>query len=66
MLSGHTHGGQLSLFGLRPTQLAYHEDNGLYLDGDRALLVSPGIGGVVPFRFGVSPEIEVITLHQLK
>ena len=65
-LSGHTHGGQFSLFGLRPTQLAYREDNGLYLDGDRALMVSPGIGGVVPFRFGLSPEIEVITLHQLK
>lgn len=65
-LSGHTHGGQLSLFGWRPTQLTNKEDSGLYHDatGRHALYVSTGLGGVLPFRLGVSPEIVVITLHR--
>lgn len=62
-LSGHTHGGQFSIFGLRPTQLSYDEDYGLYQSGDRYLYVSGGVGGVVPYRYGVYPEITVITLH---
>lgn len=65
-LSGHTHGGQISIFGLRPTRLTGKEDLGLYHDGNRYLYVSGGIGGLVPFRFGVSPEITVITLHRKK
>ena len=62
-LSGHTHGGQVSLLGLRPTWFSYREDCGLYHEQDRALFVSSGLGGVVPFRFGVPPEIVVITLR---
>ena len=65
-LSGHTHGGQFSLFGWRPTMFAYHEDKGLYLDHGRALYVSAGLGGLLHFRFGVPPQITLITLHQLK
>ena len=63
-LSGHTHGGQVSLFGLRPTRFSYKQDKGLYTQGQRSLFVSSGIGGVVPFRFGVPPEIVVITLRR--
>lgn len=66
MLSGHTHGGQLSLFGIRISQLLLKEDYGLYRDGSRALYVTSGFGGLIPFRFGVSSEIAVITLHQQK
>ena len=62
-LSGHTHGGQVSLFGKRPTQLSGKEDCGLYEQSGRFLHVSSGLGGVVPFRFGVPPEIVVITLR---
>lgn len=62
-LSGHTHGGQLSLFGLRPTMWKYGEDKGLYSEGDRSLYVSTGLGGLLPFRYGVYAEITVITLH---
>ncbi len=62
-LSGHTHGGQVSLFGMRPTQLSGKEDCGLYGQSGRFLHVSSGLGGVVAFRFGVLPEIVVITLH---
>lgn len=63
-LSGHTHGGQVSLFGLRPTQLVYPEDYGLYSNHSRYLYVSGGIGGVVPFRLNMKPEINIITLHR--
>ncbi|GAB6951017.1 metallophosphoesterase [Hoylesella timonensis 4401737 = DSM 22865 = JCM 15640] len=65
-LSGHTHGGQLSLFGIRISQLLLKEDYGLYRDGSRALYVTSGFGGLIPFRFGVSSEIAVITLHRQK
>ena len=61
-LSGHTHGGQVSLMGLRPTQINNNEDCGLYFRSGRALYVSSGLGGFVPFRLGVYPEIVVITL----
>lgn len=64
-LSGHTHGGQLSLFGFRPTELTYKQDAGLYKNGDRWLCVSTGIGGLVPFRFADPPEIVVITLTKV-
>ena len=63
-LSGHTHGGQLSLFGMRPTQLVGKEDFGLFRSNGQYLYVTCGIGGVLPFRFGVSPEIVVITLRR--
>lgn len=65
-ISGHTHGGQLSLFGWRPTKLVCNEDYGLYLDHDRALYVSAGLGGLLHFRFGISGQITVITLHRYK
>ena len=62
-LSGHTHGGQLSLFGLRASQIMEKKDRGLYEQDGRYLYVTSGLGGLVPFRFGVPPEIVVITLH---
>lgn len=62
-LSGHTHGGQMSIFGLRPTRLIGKEDAGLYRDGGRSLYVSTGLGGFVPFRFHMDPEIVEITLR---
>jgi len=65
-LSGHTHGGQMSLFGLRPSQWRYRQDFGLYERHGRYLYVTAGIGGVVPFRLGSAAEIVVITLHQAR
>ena len=64
-LSGHTHGGQFSLFGLSPAMFMYKEYQGMYYAGDRALYVTKGLGGVIPFRFGVKPEIAVITLRRI-
>lgn len=63
-LSGHTHGGQFSLFGLRPTQLTAREDDGLYNKDGRMLFVSTGLGGFVPFRFNMPPEVVEITLKR--
>ncbi len=65
-LCGHTHGGQVRLFGWSPVvpsrfgnRYAYghvHEDG-------RDLVVSGGIGcSMLPVRFGVTPEITVIEL----
>lgn len=63
-LSGHTHGGHLSLLGLSPAAIRYREYEGLYHVGPRALYVTKGVGGVVPFRFGTPAEIVVITLRK--
>ena len=65
-LSGHTHGGQFSLFGWRPTRLTNTEDAGVYNEGERYINVSTGIGGVLPFRFNMKPEVVEITLKVKK
>lgn len=65
-LSGHTHAGQVSVFGLRFTQLTAHNDYGLYNQGRQQLYVTSGLGGVVAMRFGATAEIAVITLHKTK
>ena len=65
-LSGHTHAGQISPFGMRPTMLSYKEDYGLHQLEGKYLYVTAGLGGLVPIRLGTTPEIAVITLHRLK
>ena len=61
-LSGHTHGGQMSLFGLSPAAMRYKEYSGRYDEYGRTLYVSKGLGGVIPFRLGAPGEIVVVTL----
>ncbi|MBP7098052.1 MAG: metallophosphoesterase, partial [Prevotella sp.] len=61
-LSGHTHGGQINIFGLRPTTFVYPNDHGLSEEGGRYLYVTSGIGALIPFRLGATAEITVITL----
>lgn len=63
-LSGHTHAMQFSVFGFSPAALVYKEWGGMYNEGTRAINVSTGMGGFIPFRFGASNEIVVITLHK--
>lgn len=63
-LCGHTHAGQINIFGLRPSRLVYREDYGLYEKEGRYLYVSAGLGGLIPFRFGATPDIVVFTLHR--
>ncbi len=63
-LSGHTHGGQFSLFGWSPASLFYDEWYGTTYEGSRALDVTSGLGALIPFRLGMSGEIVVITLKK--
>ena len=63
-LSGHTHGGQFSLFGWSPVALTYDEWQGMTYEGDRALYVSTGAGSLIPFRLNQPREIVVITLRK--
>jgi hypothetical protein len=63
-LSGHTHGGQLALLGLSPAQLRYRESRGHYQIGKQQLYVTSGVGGLLPCRIGVVPEMVVITLKR--
>ncbi len=67
-LSGHTHGGQvwLPLLGRLVIPSAYGQRvaYGHISESGRDLIVSAGLGcSVLPVRFGVPPEITVITLQ---
>lgn len=68
VLAGHTHGGQISLPWVgQPAQWGKPENRyirGPYVEGDRRLFVSPGIGtSIFPMRLGVPPEISRLTLR---
>lgn len=63
-LSGHTHNMQFSLFGWSPMSLLGGEVNGWYREGSQSLYVTAGLGGLIPFRFGATGEIVVITLRK--
>lgn len=62
-LSGHTHGGQINLFGWTPFVKDPHElqfRGGHYVMENRHLLVSKGLGcSGVPMRIGAWPQIVV-------
>jgi predicted MPP superfamily phosphohydrolase len=65
-LSGHTHGGQVRLFGwspIVPSEFGNRFAYGHIIENGRHLIVSGGLGcSVVPVRFGVPPEITVVDL----
>ena len=64
-LSGHTHGGQLLIGGFHPISLVSSEWAGTYREGPRMLFVSTGLGeALFTFRYGVWPEIDVLTLQK--
>jgi uncharacterized protein len=66
MLSGHTHGGQVNLPGLgRPTlgRRTRRFAAGMYRHGRTQVYVNKGIGFGFRFRFGVRPEVALITLQ---
>ena len=62
-LSGHTHAMQFVVMGWSPASFIYTEWGGMYYEGSRAINVSVGMGGFIPFRIGANNEIVVITLH---
>lgn len=72
-LCGHTHGGQVRLFGFSPivpsrfgNRYAYGhvvDTDALYAGGTRHMVVSGGLGcAIAPVRFGVPPEIVLVEL----
>ncbi|MDH6269516.1 putative MPP superfamily phosphohydrolase [Rhizobium sp. SG_E_25_P2] len=65
-LSGHTHGGQINLFGWRPVSASRGSARypaGHYHNGGRDLIVSRGLGcSALPIRVGSWPEILSIEL----
>jgi predicted MPP superfamily phosphohydrolase len=63
-LSGHTHGGQVRLFGYSPvvpSRFGNRYAYGHIVESGRSLIVSGGLGcAILPVRFGVPPEIVLI------
>lgn len=66
VLSGHTHGGQVRLFGralVAPSRYGTRYALGHYREGRRQLVVSGGLGcSTIPLRVGIEPEITLVTL----
>lgn len=65
VLSGHTHGGQFRLFGWSPVVPSRYGNRYAYghVREQCDLIVSGGLGcSIAPFRFGVPPEIVVVTV----
>lgn len=65
-MSGHTHGGQVRLFGYSPVVPSSYGNRYAYghvREGGRDLVVSGGLGtSMIPVRLGVPPEVVLITL----
>lgn len=63
-LSGHTHGGQVRLFGYSPVVPSRYGNRFAYghvVENDRHLIVSGGLGcSMLPVRLGVPPEIVLV------
>lgn len=66
-LSGHTHGGQVRLFGWSPIVPSRYGNRYAYghvVEKGRHLVVSGGLGtSLLPLRLGVPPEIVHLTLE---
>jgi predicted MPP superfamily phosphohydrolase len=65
-LSGHTHGGQVRLFGYAPVVPSRYGNRYAYghvVEEGRHLIVSGGLGcSTIPVRLGMPPEIVVVDL----
>ncbi len=65
-LSGHTHGGQVRMFGYSPVVPSSFGNRFAYghiIENGRHLVVSGGLGvSTIPVRLGVPPEITVLDL----
>lgn len=67
LLSGHTHGGQVTLFGIPFANLAhwrnYKYQKGIFFENGRTIIVTNGIGAtILPLRFFARPQINLITI----
>lgn len=69
VLSGHTHGGQVSIPGIgapfTATRYPLPRACGILQRGDTLMHISPGLGTTtVPFRFRVRPELTLLELRR--
>ena len=67
MVSGHTHGGQVRLFGRAPIRKTKNRNylSGLTGGPGFPLYISRGLGAVkMPLRVGCDPELPIITLRR--
>ena len=67
MLSGHTHGGQITIFGLYapilPSAYGQKYRSGIVYKDDTAVIISKGVGSLSPaLRFCCYPDILLLTL----
>ncbi len=63
-LSGHTHAGQVRMFGKTLADRTFRESAGWYHQGAQSLYVNTGIGCTLPLRLNCPSEITVITLKR--
>lgn len=65
-LAGHTHGGQVRLFGYSPVVPSRYHNRFAYghvIEDNRHMIVSGGLGcSIAPVRLGVPPEIVMVRL----
>ena len=63
-LSGHTHGGQVRVFGYSPMVPSRYGNRYAYghvVEDDRHLIISGGLGcSILPVRIGMPPEIVMV------
>ena len=70
VLSGHTHGGQVRVFGVAPVLNSHYGNRFLtglaYNTAKIPLIITNGIGtSQLPIRIGAPAEVVMITLHRL-
>lgn len=63
-LAGHTHGGQVNLFGKSLLPIQYKYMRGMFRQGESYGYVSTGTGHWLPLRIGCPAEISVFTLQR--
>ena len=69
-LAGHTHGGQVRVFGVAPVLNSHYGNRFLtglaYNTAKIPLIITNGIGtSQLPIRIGAPAEVVMITLHRL-
>jgi len=67
LLAGHTHGGQITFFGIPFSWLIhrhkYRYEKGIYNEPGRTIIITNGIGAtIMPLRFFARPQINIIVL----